>query len=144
MCIENGFGVLSSIPFFKTCIHCFSPVTFSSGWEYLCFVAFHRNGGINTGGGNGMSGKSTKFQITSDLILNSGPLSSNAPPAAHPLSGSQRPNFSFQLSSPCASPVQVLSADFPLSFSQLLQTHTKDEERDITMYETVSRGSYSK
>ena len=42
-------------------------------WEYLCFVAFHRNGGINTSGGNGMSGKSTKFEITSDPILKSAP-----------------------------------------------------------------------
>ena len=42
-------------------------------WEYLCFVAFHRNGGINTSGGNGMSGKSTKFEITSDPILKSDP-----------------------------------------------------------------------
>ena len=47
--IDIGFGLLLSNSFFETCMYCFSPVTFSSGKEYLCFVAFHRNGGINTG-----------------------------------------------------------------------------------------------
>ena len=64
----SWFKVLLSKSFFKT-LYCFSLVTFSSGWEYLCFVAFHRNGGINTGGGNGMSGKSAKFQTTLNRIL---------------------------------------------------------------------------